>query len=342
MHERAHWGLMVHDPPAEPVYDHATLVDVASRYHLHGETMDAIAGGLGVSRSTVSRMLCEARRLGIVRISVSDESANHPGLVADLADLFGVRAHLASVRPGTSSRQRLEAVARLAANHLVDVVVDDAVIGVAWGTTLAAVVRHLPPSQRSGVRVVQLNGAVSESSMRFEHTEAVIGGVASAFNGHVRYFPVPAFFDHAETRAALWRERSVASVLALQRECTVAVFGAGAPGGEVPSHVWASDHLDHDDRLDLAAQNVVGDVCTVLLRADGTWADLPINRRASGPDPAELRRIDTRIGVVAGAGKAAALLAALRAGVMTDLVVDDVTARKVCALARSTRSRGDG
>ena len=98
--------------------------------------------------------------------------------------------------------------------------------------------------------------------------------------------------------------------------------------------MWISDHLDQADRTQLAADDVVGDVCTVLLRADGTWADLPINQRASGPSPDDLRRIDRRLCIVAGPSKAPALLAALRAGVMTDLVVDELTARKVCEIAR--------
>lgn len=278
-------------------------------------------------------MLAEARNLGIVRISVSDQLGDRSALVEQLRADFSVNAHVVAVPAQVTSQQRLRDVAKVAANRVADVVGDDNIVGVAWGTTVAAVVRELPATQRTGVTIVQLNGAASGSSSGLEHTSAVLGGMASAFNGDVRYFPVPAFFDHASTRDALWRERSVASVRDLQRRCSVAVFGVGAPGGEVPSQVWVRDHLDHQDRVHLAAEDVVGDVCTVLLRADGTWADLPINHRASGPDPAELQRIERRIGVVAGPAKAVALLAALRAGVMTDLVVDDLTAQKVCDLA---------
>ena len=337
--KRANLGPMSHESTRAERYSHADLIDVASRYYLQDETMEAIGARLRISRSTVSRMLAQARAEQIVRITVSDEAVTRPGLVADIDAIFGVRAHLVPVRPGVTSRDRLDAVARVAAHHLADAVTDDSVLGVAWGTTLDAVVRRLPKCQRSGVRVVQLNGAASISSSGIAHTEAVIGGVASAFNASVRYFPVPAFFDRASTKEALWTERSVASVVELQRSCTVAVFGVGAPVGEVPSQVWISDHLDQADRTQLAADDVVGDVCTVLLRADGTWADLPINQRASGPSPDDLRRIDRRLCIAAGPSKARALLAALRAGVMTDLVVDDLTARKVCALAAS-KSRG--
>ena len=73
-------------------------------------------------------------------------------------------------------------------------------------------------------------------------------------------------------------------------------------------------------------EGVVGDVCTVFLRADGTWQDVHLNERATGPTPVELQRIPRRVCVVAGDNKVAPLLAALRAGVVTDLVVDEITA----------------
>ena len=39
------------------------------------------------------------------------------------------------------------------------------------------------------------------------------------------------------------------------------------------------------------AEGVVGDVCTVFLRADGTYRDIALNERATGPAPEELRRV---------------------------------------------------
>ena len=81
-------------------------------------------------------------------------------------------------------------------------------------------------------------------------------------------------------------------------------------------------------------EGVVGDVCTVLLRDDGTWSDINLNARATGPTPGRLARIPRRLCVVAGTGKARACLAALRARAATDLVVDEATARAVLALSQ--------
>lgn len=68
------------------------------------------------------------------------------------------------------------------------------------------------------------------------------------------------------------------------------------------------------------------------------WLQYSANRRATGPTPAELQRVPRRICVVADPLRAPAVLGALRSGAITDLVIDDVTAR--ATLARITPSRG--
>jgi DNA-binding transcriptional regulator LsrR (DeoR family) len=87
----------------------------------------------------------------------------------------------------------------------------------------------------------------------------------------------------------------------------------------------------------LQEDGVVGDVCTVFLRADGSSEDIEINRRATGPTHAKLRQIPRRVLVASGKHKVAPLLAALKAGLATDLVTDERTFKRLNATASRTR-----
>jgi DNA-binding transcriptional regulator LsrR (DeoR family) len=93
--------------------------------------------------------------------------------------------------------------------------------------------------------------------------------------------------------------------------------------------VYSAGYLDERDLGALYTAGVVGDVCTVFLREDGSHQDIAINRRATGPTPEELARVPRRLCVVAGEAKLRPLLAAIRAGVVTDLVIDEPTARRL-------------
>jgi deoxyribonucleoside regulator len=105
------------------------------------------------------------------------------------------------------------------------------------------------------------------------------------------------------------------------------LFGLGSPTAEVPSHVYTAGYLDQADLRALAEAGVVGDIATVFYRIDGSIDGIPLNERATGPDPRVLRRTPRRICVVSGASKVPALVGALAAGLVTDLYIDTLTAR---------------
>jgi deoxyribonucleoside regulator len=314
----------------------------ATMYYLQDEPMDAIARRLGTSRSTVSRLLKAAREQGLVQIVVRPAPSATTGLAEQLRAEHGVRAQVVPVRAGAGEVERLEQVARVAARLLVDLFDDELVLGVAWGTTVSAVARALGRKPTRGGVVVQLNGAANTVTSGVDYASTIITAFGAAFDADVHHFPVPAFFDYAETRDAMWRERSVQRVLAVQRRADLVLFGVGALGGQVPSHVYSAGYLDGHDLAALHAAGVVGDVCTVFLREDGSYRDIGINQRATGPTPHELARVPRRLCVVAGADKLRPLLAALRAGVVTDLVIDEPTARRLVPRRRDARGARAG
>jgi DNA-binding transcriptional regulator LsrR (DeoR family) len=139
----------------------------------------------------------------------------------------------------------------------------------------------------------------------------------------------------------MWSERSIVRVLEYQRRADIALFSIGAIAGEVPSHVYSAGYLEPGDIQTLDREGIVGDVCTIFLREDGTYEDFSMNARATGPTPAELRLIPRRICVVAGDSKVVPLLAALRAGVITDLVIDEQTATKLVEHVRELQEATD-
>lgn len=307
--------------------------EAAALYYLENETMESVARKLGQSRSTVSRLLKAARENGIVRIQVRDiDTAN--GLAQDLTRLLKVRTHVVRVREPLSDAERLDRVARFAASALTGWFRDGMTLGVAWGTTVSSIISHLEDHPLTGSTVVQLNGAALPSTTGLAFGADQISTIARAFNAQMMPFPIPAFFDFPGTREMMWQERSVKRVLDCQAHADVALFGIGAINSPLPSQVYSSGHLDEVDKRTLAENDVVGDVCTVFLRGDGSWRDIAINSRASGPTPQELRRIPRRIAVVASPAKDVALLAALRARVITELVLDSGTAQALMNLVR--------
>lgn len=302
-------------------------VTAAHLYYVQHRTMEAIARELRTSRSTVSRLLTHARTTGIVDIRIRSPFEAPRRLEELLAHRYGIVAHVAPVPDDASDVERLERVSVTAAHLLHELVKEDMTIGIAWGSTTAAVSRGLIPKAVHGATFVQLNGSGNTHTTGLLYASELLGRFAAAYGGSAQQFPVPAFFDDPRTKQAMWRERSTRRILSLQAAMNLVVFSVGSANSTVPSHVYAGGYLEPHELATLAAEGVVGDVATVFYRADGSSNGIALNERATGPRFDVLRRVGTRLCIVSGVSKLASLRGALAARLITDLVVDESTAR---------------
>lgn len=316
--------------PISPKQRDALLA--AQLYYLQDLTMDAIARELRTSRSTVSRLLAFARETGLVQIQIRNPLESSAELESAISRRYRVRVNVVPHPSHLNETETLDRVAMYAARTLTPFVESEAVIGVAWGSTLTAMSRYLNRKSTHSSTVVQLNGAANTQTMGLGYASEIIRRFAAAYDAAVEEFPVPAFFDRAEAKRLMWSERSVRRVLALQARMSLAVFGIGALDADVPSHVYTGGYLDPTDLRSLAEERVVGDVATVFFREDGSSEGIALNERATGPDHALLRSVKHRFCVVSGPSKARALRGALNARLATELVLDEATARALLAL----------
>lgn len=303
----------------------------ANLYYVRDEKMEKVAHDLGRSRSTVSRLLKYAREANLIEITLNLPTEDADALSRALRREYGVTATVVPVLATSTELERLELVAAEAARTLRAIYGANMMLGIAWGTTIAAVARHLEHKETSGAQIVQMNGAANPGTTGLQYAADITGRFGRAFDATVQPFPVPAFFDHAATRTAMWKERSIARIRTMQREADVCLFSVGAVAGGVPSHVYSAGYLDQKDFETLQREQVVGDLSTVFIRADGSHHGIAINDRASGMLPEDLRHINRRICVATGRNKVPALRAALRAHLVTDLVVDEPTAAELVA-----------
>lgn len=316
-------------PRPRPHVDEKDLdaLKAAQLYYLQDLTMDAIAAELRTSRSSVSRLLSHARATGLVEITVRSPLEQGAQLEREILERFHVTAHVVPVPDHTSDVDRLERVAMPAGRLITGFVDSNMTIGVGWGATSSAVSRHLVPKETHNSLVVQLNGAANTFTDGIDYASEILQRFGSAYAAQTQQFPVPAFFDDPRTKEALWRERSTKRALAVQGTMDLAVFGLGSPFAGVPSHVYIGGYLDRADFKSLSADHVVGDIATVFYRSDGSWRDVALNARTSGPDLDRLRRVARRVCVVSGSQKLASLRGGLATGIITDLVLDAGLAR---------------
>ena len=312
----------------EPLGD---AVRVARMYYYGERTTQEIAAELGVSRSKVSRLLKLAKERGLVEIRILDPETQTHALEHLLRAHFGVReVQVVDVPEAAGEEVWLERVATVAAAYLATLMQDGTTLAMAWGTTVSAISERLGVKPLKNVQVVQLNGSGNTHDAGLRYSAELLRHFADAYGAKTHTFPVPTFFDFPETKRALWRERSVRRILDLQARADVFLYSIGAVEAGVPSHVYTGGYLEPADLTELHSAGVVGDIATVFFRADGSYQDIPINARASGPDLSLLAKAENAVCVVSGRGKVAGVRAALRGGYLKKLIIDEPTARLLC------------
>ncbi len=302
---------------------------VARLYYYQNMTTDAIALELNVSRSTVSRLLSYAKAKGLISISIIDPNEHPQSLEKKIVDHFKLKkVHVVPVPGVAGEAEWLSRVVQYAANYLNSLFDSNMVMGIAWGTTISGVSKYLLPKATHASQIIQLNGAGNTQSMGIEYASEIIVRFAQNYQAVANLFPVPTFFDYPATKQALWKERSIKRLLDLQSQADVLLYSIGAVDAGVPSHVYHAGYLEKADYLELKKQRLVGDVATVFFREDGSFDNIPMNDRTSGPS-LELLQKKYGVCVVSGFAKVKGLAAALKGRLITELIIDEPTARNL-------------
>ena len=176
-------------------------IRAARMYYYQGLTTEAIAHDLNMSRSTISRLLNFARQNGLVDIRIVDPNEHPQQLEQKIVSHFNIKqAHVVPVPNNSGEEEWLERVAQHTAYYLNSIFDSNMILGVAWGTTLSAVSRHLLPKTIHDAQIVQLNGAGNTQTTGIEYASEIIMRFAQNYQAAAHLFPVPTFFDFAVTK----------------------------------------------------------------------------------------------------------------------------------------------
>lgn len=291
-------------------------------YYAEELTQSQIAEKLGVSRSTVIRLLRRAKESGLVQITLG-VSAQTFEAERDLEARYGLR--LARIVPNAEDEtMQRRWIGQVAAETLTGMVRDGATVAVSWGTTLQAMADSLfGESQVSGMRTVALVGGLHNAS-RGTNPSEVAEQLGQYFRAPARALYAPVYVKNEATAAGLRSDPGLREALDLARNASLVVFGVGALDDNAT--MLQLGYLDPAERAFIERAGAVGDIGCRWIDADGQPVPLPSTIHPIGIDLDELRRIPERLAVAGGATKREIVRAALRGGYATHLVTDEACA----------------
>jgi len=310
--------------------DELRLVTKVARFY-YEQTMQqkSIAQQLGISQSSVSRLLKRATREGIVRTTV-----NVPvGVYAELEDALQSRFQLREVIVADCDKETDEEIYRsigqAAAFYLETTVKPEEVIGISsWSAALLRMVDSMHPLPKiHHTSVVQILGGVGNPSVE-AHATHLTQKLATLVNGEAYFLSAAGVASSPEKREVFLEDPYVQKAVAMFDKVTLALAGIGSLE---PSPLLASsgNTFSDDELTSLRRSGAVGDICLRFFDVNGEPVRSVLNDRVIGMTLDKIKQVHRSVGIAGGVRKIPAIRAALHGRLVNVLITDRFTAKKL-------------
>lgn len=291
-------------------------------YYIEELTQGEVARELGVSRSTVVRLLRRAKETGLVRITL-DVPRDVFEIERELERLYGLRR--VRLVPDAGDEETLKRwLGHVGSEVLVEMVQPGSTVAVGWGTTLREITASLSGEMAiEGVKVVPLVGGLHRASSG-TNSYWVAEQLGRYFHAPAEALYAPLFVEDRSTAEALTKDPDIRNTVEMVRQASLVLYSVGTLADD--STIVKLEYLSDEQRDFLRERGAAGDIVCRWIDASGNPIELPSTINPVGISLEDLRNIPERLIVGGGESKREALLGALRGGYATTLVTDDSTA----------------
>jgi DNA-binding transcriptional regulator LsrR (DeoR family) len=299
------------------------LVLAAELYYIYDLPQKDIAARLGVSRPWVSKLLKRAEEIGIVRIDVNTNTAGISDIEKKLIDKYGLKNAKIVKTSTTDSSLALAQAAHAAAHFLVSIIEPRNTIGIAWGSTLAAMFNQYLPVSFPGVTVVPLVGGIGRNADILSNQLA--SKLAASLGARYRLLHTPAFVVGKQERETIMNDPATKELIEMTENVDIAILAMSTL--DITHAFTKFGYMSRQEYDELVELDVAGDVALRFIDHDGAIANHDAHDKLIAGDLSKtVKHARYTIGFALGQRKVPIIRAALKGKWMNVLISDLETA----------------
>lgn len=314
--------------PKKEAYPDDVLRMAATLYYTDGLGQAEVAQLVRVSQTKISRLLAVALERGIVRITVEEYRARNEKLEHALCSQFGLKsAAVIKAAKNASVEATRQTVGHFGAPFVASILPKNGVLALGGGRSVSEVVQRLRRGEPRRLTVAQAMGSIDSNISTVDALE--LGRtLVKLWGGEFLTLSTPAFVADKKTRDFFLASPQIKFVWQRLQQADAAVVGVGSL---VASVYTDRGILSTADLAQLKSNGAVGEICGRFFDAQGRecasrWRDRVISLELD-----YLRKNPLVIGIAAGAERAAAVVGALRGGLLKSLLIDELGAQALLA-----------
>lgn len=304
------------------------VIRAAELYYERNLSQQEVAKILGTSRTSVSRLLADARESGVVEITINRPVEKHPQLSEEIRQRFNLRDAIV-VDSSAEYETTLRNVGEAAAELLLSILDDEQTIGISWGRTLYHMVDALAATDTTGVEVIQMLGSLGQGNPRIDGPD-LARRMAEKLDGRYYYVHAPAVVENSDLRDQLMQQAQIRHTLERVATADICLLSVGALADDASS-LQRTGYLTADEREHYLEQGAVGHLLAKMIDINGNEIER-YNRRVVAIPFGYLQRAEWSIGMAASPMKASTIMGAIRGNYINTLVIDFDGARELMRL----------
>ena len=295
------------------------MYQAAVLYYEKKYTQQEIAQRMGLARQTVSKLLGDAVREGIVEIRILDPECTRKTLSRAICDRFGIREAVVCGVSRDDEILRFQMTVQAAAKYMIpQIQKENRNIAVSWGRTIQALIRDLPPVNSRGNIVFPMLGATDNVDTFFLSNE-LARELADKIGAKLQYAWFPYLPEDPGDEGLLRKTGCYRKMEALWDHMDLALVGIGNMG--------ILERFKENFGSNPGDEEAIGDIATHFFTEDGSLLGLYQNALRASAET--IKKADTTVAVACGDDKITAITGALRTGLIDVLVTDEYTAAKL-------------
>lgn len=306
------------------------LTKAAYLYYVKDKTQAEIAEELNVYRTTVSRMLAQAKKEGLVEIKIKDFDSEIFTLETYVKEKYGLKfLEIVPNDTESSEEEKERQLAKAAGSVIRNRVNEDDVIGLAWGSAVGNAVNQVENRRLEKTTVVPIVGGPSHINSKY-HVNTLVYELARRFQGKSLFVNATVVQENQALKEGIFDSQYFSELRSYWQKLDIVFVGIGGSLDYQKSQ-WR-DLLTQEDLQDLRSREAIGDCCCRFFDAQGEILKGDLYDRTIGLPLEELKHVTQSIGITRGKQKSAAILALLKKQYINGLVTDQETALAVLEL----------
>jgi deoxyribonucleoside regulator len=304
------------------------MLQIVEMYYQQGISQTDIAGLFGISRPSISRLIEEAKRRKIVEIFIHSRIPKNASLSCRIREQYNLK-NCTVIESDSPYPETLKKCVNAAGSFFHSILKNGMTVAVSWGTAMNIFAEILEAKSYHNVHIAQAVGCLSTGNPVQDGVE-VSRRIAEKLGATYSNIYAPVFVDSPVVRDYFLNESQI--VLAVRKAMFAEIFITGIGSiGDKHSILSATGYISDEEWSRLKKRGCVAHLMGHMFDKEGRETTIENKHLISIPLE-KLRNANLSVGISVFPEKAESVFAAVKAGYINSLFIDESLAKALLEL----------